>query len=556
MNDKNARMLKQQELEEFCMEHNYERCGALKFGPGGLNSTEFKQLFLWLVSFLDCERFPEIENRTFPEKVPVILKEIGYRAHVSKQTFQTLGTSHSWPTVLATLDFLLDRAKLFVSIDTKWQQIIFPNQDNDGFCNDDIESEEIIRFDYFAETYNAFNRNQDDYNHYLNVMENRFWKREGEDVREIKKAERAFKGIKETLTEERSSYAEIENKLDVSKRTFKEKQSDLNKMKDYCDKMERQKESRVKDIQLLKHSVDTIGEKEALLQEESAQLRNICITEKNIDPEHVSPQIQYTIELLEKQVYDTKATINSSENSIFQGEMEISKVLKEVQDICRSFNENLIELGLYSEFPGQGERLHNSSFKLDPQQVTLNDVKEFLRRIERNLQQSERALHEESKKVEKELHITNKEIGTRKIELHQIKEELERKLYDKDLLVSKINSEESKFKEYLSSLKKNISAEKSKDRKNLNKLETELKQLEDEEKALIKQREKHRADGHSLLSEAPKRLLEKRKKQIEYLNKKIEEYKNLVEEKIELIDKENDEMKTYVANLPRIKRDA
>ena len=553
MNDKNARAAKEQEIKNFCIEHGYARCEQLRFP---LNSTEFKELFLWLISFLDAEHFPDIENKTMAETISVILKKFGYPAHVSKQTFQTLGTIHSWPTVLATLDFLLERARLVVLIETKCEQIIFPNQDNDGFSNDNIESEELIKFEYFADTYNAFNRGEDNYNDYLEYMESRFWTREGEDVREIKKREREFIGIVKTLDEERALNSEVENKLEVFKNTFKEKQSDLNKMKDYCDKMERQKESRVKDIQLLKHSVDTMGEKEALLKDELAQLRHICKTEKNIDPDHVSPQIQYTIELLESQVYDAQRTIKSTENSIFQSEMENSKVLKEVQDICRSFNENLIELGLYSEFHTQGEQLHNSSFKIDPHHVSLNDVKEFLRMIERSIQQDERAVHEECKRVERELYITDKEMGTRNNELHQIKEDLERKRYDKDALVNKIDSEESRFKDHLFNLKKNINAERSKDRKNLNKLETELQQLEEEEKELLKLREKHRADGHSLLTEAPKVLLEKRKKKIEYLNLKIEEYKNLVEEKIQLIDKENDEMKTYVANLPRIKRDA
>merc|ERR1712020_726057 len=98
------------------------------------------------------------------------------------------------------------------------------------------------------------------------------------------------------------------------------------------------------------------------------------------------------------------------------------------------------------------------------------------------------------------------------IERNQTREELERLIYDKDTLLRKMNSEESAFKEHLFTLKNNISTERSKERKNLNKLEMELRQLGEEEKELLKQRMKTREEGHSLLTEAPKRLLEKRKK--------------------------------------------
>jgi len=76
-----------------------------------LNSTDFRMVFTFLVRFLDHD-FQNLEARTFPEEAPKVLRTIGYPAHISKQTFQSLGTMHSWPAALAILDFLLKRAKL------------------------------------------------------------------------------------------------------------------------------------------------------------------------------------------------------------------------------------------------------------------------------------------------------------------------------------------------------------------------------------------------------------------------------------------------------------
>ena len=49
----------------------------------------------------------------FETTVPVTLKDtLGYPTHVSKQTFQTLGTIHSWPAVLACLLYVYNMAKV------------------------------------------------------------------------------------------------------------------------------------------------------------------------------------------------------------------------------------------------------------------------------------------------------------------------------------------------------------------------------------------------------------------------------------------------------------
>merc|ERR1712223_512889 len=172
--------------------------------------------------------------------------------------------------------------------------------------------------------------------------------------------------------------------------------------------------------------------------------------------------------------------------------------------------------------------------------------------IERSLTQNERILVEEHRKIEKELYMATKEMERKKHELHQTKEDMERRLKDRNDLLENISSQESAYKNHLTSLKNIIQTERSKDRKNLNKLETELINLAQEEKNLVKQKSATREEGQILLTETPRKLLEKRKKQIQLLNQKIEEYKKHAAEKLQQIEKENEEMKKYVANLPRV----
>ena len=560
MSDKNFQRQTERDLVEFCQTHGYPRADYLNAEGSNrsfpLNSTEFKLIFTFLARHLDDE-LPELESKSFAEKIPNILKNIGYQIHVSKQTFQTLGTMHSWPAVLTVLHYLLQRAKLVTIIDENTDKIAFPNRDENGFEDASIESEEQIRFECFVDCYKAFNRGEDNYNTFLDYLENRFFQREGVNLKEQRKKEREMKSIREKLNEEQVAYAEAEQDLEMGTKECKEKQNDLVKMKNYCADMEKRKDSKLKDIEILKHSVATKSEKETFLKETLSQLKDTCRTVKNIDPDNVSPQIEYAIGMLEKQVHDVKDVLKANDNSIWQGEMEFSKILKEIEDICRNFNEKLIDLGLYSEFKPYGDILGDSSntFKLEPK-VGLNDAKEFLKAFEKSTGSNEKLIQQSYNEIEKELYLSGQQLESKTTELKQGKEEIEKRIHDKDVMQTKINTEELTFKDQLASLKNNVMTEKSKDRKNLNRLETELQSLGRDQTELLKLRQKHREEGHTLLTEAPKVLLDKRRKQIEFLNQKINEYRKAVEEKIGQAEKENDEMKNYVASLPRVKKDA
>merc|ERR1719225_985892 len=89
--------------------------------------------------------------------------------------------------------------------------------------------------------------------------------------------------------------------------------------------------------------------------------------------------------------------------------------------------------------------------------------------------------------MEKELYMATKEMERKQNELKQTKDDMERRLNDKDMLQEQINSEESAYKNHLAKLKSNINTERSKDRKNLRNLEAELVNLATEEKDLLRQ---------------------------------------------------------------------
>ena len=409
MSDKNVQQQTQKDIAEFCLSQGYPRGETLMAKNAfPLNSTDFRMVFTFLVRFLDHD-FPNFEARTFPEEAPKVLRTIGYPAHISKQTFQTLGTMHSWPAALAVLEFLLKRAKLADLISEKWDKIGFPNKDENGFDLQGDESEDLIRFDCFVNCYRTFNGGGDNYNEHLDELEYRFWVREGLDKKGFGKQQRELKNIKDRYEEEIEMCEKTEQDFENLKKETKEKQADLKKMLEYCASLEKHTTSKEKEIEVINNSVNELKKTVDCYQEQLSQLRNICRTVKNIDPDRIDHKIQLFIESLEREVHEAKEVVKSSDASIWEGEMNLSKVIKEIQDICRNFNEKLIDLGLYRSGEDHHTSLHNSfrsdqAFRLEPQS-TPHEVKDFLKDIERSLIQNERILVEEHRKIEKELYM-------------------------------------------------------------------------------------------------------------------------------------------------------
>ena len=111
------------ELANFCLDQ-----GLIEQLQFPLSSTQFKLVFEFLMRIID----PDFHNlpQPFDKDIPVIMKYCGFPGHISKQTFQTLGTSFSRPTVVSVLAHLSSLAALASEIEANQDEITFPNDEN------------------------------------------------------------------------------------------------------------------------------------------------------------------------------------------------------------------------------------------------------------------------------------------------------------------------------------------------------------------------------------------------------------------------------------------
>ena len=93
LTEKSYQQEKTRDIVEFCRNENYP--GTLAPNNFPLSSSEFRKLFEFLMQFMAPD-FVMPKMQEMGIELPALLKKLGYPGTVSKATFQTIGTQHSW----------------------------------------------------------------------------------------------------------------------------------------------------------------------------------------------------------------------------------------------------------------------------------------------------------------------------------------------------------------------------------------------------------------------------------------------------------------------------
>ncbi|XP_072460425.1 kinetochore protein NDC80 homolog [Notamacropus eugenii] len=97
------------QLYEFLAENGYA-CGISMKSLQSPSVKDFLKIFTFIFAFLSPSY--ELPDSKFEEEVPRILKDLGYPFTLPKSSMYTVGAPHTWPHVLAGLNWLIDCFKL------------------------------------------------------------------------------------------------------------------------------------------------------------------------------------------------------------------------------------------------------------------------------------------------------------------------------------------------------------------------------------------------------------------------------------------------------------
>jgi len=251
------------------------------------------------------------------------------------------------------------------------------------------------------------------------------------------------------------------------------------------------------------------------------------------------------VQLLEKQKNDEKESCKNLDNSKWQKEIELAKIIKEVNDVCQTFNEKLISLGLFSNSrPNDLDNDSAISLKLESS-TPINAVVEWLKETEYRWKKDEKLKEEEFSLISSEVDELENLLRSKISTFEQVKKTKSKLIEDSLIRENIINSEEKKLKDKLLQLKEEMHCEKTRDRTNLLEPQEKLDCLIDEEKNLTEQKRKVSEQGDKLLRAAADKLVNCKKDKTKKYQEYEDAYIKAASQKIDRINAESAEMEKY-----------
>lgn len=141
------------DILEFLNENGYPHPITQKI-LGAPTTREFLRVFEFLYGCIDTN-FKMGDK--FQEEVPKILKSISYPFTISKSAMFSIGSLHSWPTLLGALHWMVDLIKTAGCIDI--EEVLFTPSFND---EDHSRNYEKAFLQYYAQTYVLYMRDEDE----------------------------------------------------------------------------------------------------------------------------------------------------------------------------------------------------------------------------------------------------------------------------------------------------------------------------------------------------------------------------------------------------------
>ncbi|ETN80894.1 HEC/Ndc80p family protein [Necator americanus] len=90
-------------IYDFLLEHDGENCL-----PEKVIRSPTKQDFVFMFESIYQHLNPDFQLKNVAEEVPMIFRGLGYPTAIKPSTMQTIGASHSWPTLLGALTWLIE----------------------------------------------------------------------------------------------------------------------------------------------------------------------------------------------------------------------------------------------------------------------------------------------------------------------------------------------------------------------------------------------------------------------------------------------------------------
>lgn len=348
MGDKGFRHDCIRDLITFLTENGYNQPLSPKLLTAPTNK-DFIRIFQFLYHQID-------PNYAFSDKaedeIPVLFKQLRYPYAVQKSAIFSCGSPHNWPKLLAALVWLVELATVSKRVDMA--QVMYRR--DDGFEQEASESE--IFFDYLSKAYAAFMIGDEQLELLENELASSFKQRDETIAYEHKRLEAHNAALRAELQQLQQQPPPLvlvqQRKSDFLSDTHKFKELIAN-LTAHAAKLQARHEQCVAEKKQAEARLRTAQHDHARLQE--------TFDKQALTPEDVE-RLNGNRAKLDEQLAHALARKAEAEKRAWKTEMNLAKVVKELEDCVEAYNACMADMALQPAI-GRGLAQLNLHLRVD-----------------------------------------------------------------------------------------------------------------------------------------------------------------------------------------------
>ncbi|KAL1915715.1 uncharacterized protein VTP21DRAFT_6474 [Calcarisporiella thermophila] len=282
---------------------------------------DFQNIFKFLYAKLDPHY---VFQKKFEEEVPALLKGIKYpfADQISRSSLYAVGSMHSWPIILAMLDWMVQLIMSVEKIDPKINEMNFD------------DSPEKIFFDYLAKAYGYWmDVGNNDFDEMEQELAARFDRKNEHTIQEIERLQKESQSLLAELQQMNETESPLVQ-LDKERATL---QSDKEKFLQYIKKLQGRKQKLTEVNEELKNELKISESELERLDSEKNEVQ------AKVDSQEVSPadvdRMTVEREQLMKSLNEVAVKSEELNKQIWEKEREFQSKLSMVDRAVQRYNE-------------------------------------------------------------------------------------------------------------------------------------------------------------------------------------------------------------------------
>ncbi|NXC90094.1 NDC80 protein, partial [Cercotrichas coryphoeus] len=322
-------------LCEFLVENGYPH----KFSVQLLQSPsvkDFLKIFTFIYKFF-CPSY-ELPGSKYEEEIPKVFKDLGYPFPLTKSSMYNVGAPHTWPQIMAALDWLIDCVKLYNA--TRQNAPSFDARQSWGEEADDGIVHHELFMDYCLKCYDLFMKGRDTFEEVDAEVQSKLKELFNIDEVQMESLVAENKRLQEEIARvEKEKESEPDRR--VTLRNLKlSLEADVQKYQAYLGSMESHIAILDQKLRSLNEEVETAETEVEAMQQENARLQHILDNQKYsaVDIErikHERNELQQTINKLTQDLEAEEQQLWNEELKYARHKEAIEKQLAEYHKLAR-----------------------------------------------------------------------------------------------------------------------------------------------------------------------------------------------------------------------------